>query len=386
MDQERIFLDIGMILVAGLIGGGVFSKLKLPAAVGIILAGILLSPFTPGYTVDANEEIVFIGRAAAILIMFTIGLEFDHSFLHRTGWKALTVATTACAATFMGGLLLGSAMGLPPLETMLIAIFFISTSTPISLRIMDEMGLSGYMNAKVFQAAVVIDDLFGFLALTVYTSQTDAMGRSIWDIALMVLSTLAAVLAIFALGIKIVPRVLSHAERQMKDSSLTLAAALCLFLCYAVVALNISPLIGAFLAGTILTASISHRNILAALAPFMSLFGVIFFVSIGLLLDPALIPPVLGISLLYSAVALSTKAAGAAYALKKMGTPPAEAVLLGMATGPRGEVLLIIAQTAVLSSYVGPEYLAIATGIVLITAVTSPLAIALLKKHKPEQS
>jgi CPA2 family monovalent cation:H+ antiporter-2 len=381
MDQPRIILDIGMILVAGLIGGTLFSKFKLPAAVGMILAGISLSPFTPGYAVNASEDIVFIGQAAAILIMFMIGLEFDHRFLGKIGWKAFILAGTACTATFSAGVLLGTIMGLPLLETMLIGIFFISTSTPISLRMMDEMGLSGYRNAKVLQAALVIDDLFGFLALTVYTSEIGAIDQSIGDITLMVLFILAAVVTIFVLGVKLVPRMLSHAEKQLKDSSLTLAVSFCLFLCYAVIKLNISPLIGAFLAGTILTASISHRNILTALAPFMNLAGVIFFVSIGLLLDPKLIPPVFPVALLYSAVALSTKASAAAFALRRMGTPPGEALELGMVTGPRGEVLLIMAQTAVLSSVVGSEYLAVATAIVLITAAASPITIRLVKRR-----
>jgi len=351
------------------------QNLKLPAAVGIILAGIALSPFTPGYTVNATEDIKFIGQAAAILIMFTIGLEFDHKFLRRIGWKAFSLAAVACALTFASGLLIGTALGLPLLEAMLIGIFFISTSTPISLRMMDEMGMTGYHNARILQAALVIDDLFGFLALTVYTSQTEGMGRSMGDITLMTLATLTAVIAIFVIGVKVIPKILLYMEKQMRDSSVTLAVSLCLFLCYGVVKLNISPLIGAFLAGTILTESISHRNILTALAPFMNLSGVVFFVSVGLMLDPKLVPPVIGIALLYSAVALSTKAAGAAFMLRRMGTPPHEATELGMATGPRGEVLLIMAQTAVLSQAVSPQYLAIATAVVLITAVASPILI-----------
>ncbi|MFZ2456405.1 MAG: cation:proton antiporter [Candidatus Altiarchaeia archaeon] len=381
MDQQRIFLDIGMILVAGLLGGTLFSKLKLPAAVGIILAGVALSPFTPGYTVNANEEIVFIGQIGALLIMFTIGLEFDHRFLEKIGRKAFLLAAVACTATFLAGLMLGTALGLPRLETILIGMFFISTSTPIGLRMIDEMGLSRYKNAKVLQAALVIDDLFGFLALTVYTSEIGTQNPSVLGISLMALSVLAAVIAIFFIGVKVIPIVLSHAEKQMKDSSLTLAVAFCLFLSYAVVSMSISPLIGAFLAGTILTASLSHRNILDALKPLMNLFGAVFFVSIGLMLDPKLIPPIIGVAVLYSVVALSTKAAAAAIALRKMGTPPGEALNLGIVTGPRGEVLLIMAQTSVLASAVGQEYLAIATAIVLITAVASPVLINLLKRH-----
>jgi CPA2 family monovalent cation:H+ antiporter-2 len=381
MDQQRIILDIGMILVAGLLGGTLFSKLKLPAAVGIILAGIVLSPFTPGYTVNANEEINFIGQIGAMLIMFTIGLEFDHRLLEKIGRKAFLLAAVACTATFFAGLLLGTALGLPRIETLLIGIFFISTSTPIGLRMMNDMGLSEYKNAKILQAALVIDDLLGFLALTVYTSGIGTQNPSILGISLMALSVLAAVIAIFFIGVKVVPGILSHAEKQMKDSSLTLAVSFCLFLSYAVVSFNISPLIGAFLAGTILTASISHRNVLDALTPLMNLFGAVFFVSIGLMLDPKLIPPIISVALLYSVVALTTKASAAALTLKRMGTPPAEALRLGLVTGPRGEVLLIMAQTSVLSSVVGPEYLAIAMAIVLITAVASPVTLNILNRR-----
>lgn len=380
MDQQRLLLDIGMILVAGLLGGALFSRIKLPAAVGIILAGIALSPFTPGYTVDANEEIIFIGQIGAILIMFTIGLEFDHRFLGKIGGKAALLAAAACTVTFFSGYILGTFLGLRGLESMLIGLFFISTSSTIALKMMEEMGLKGYKNAEIMQCAIIIDDLYGFFALTLYTSGIGAINQSIKDASLMALSVLASVVIIFFIGVKIMPLVLSQAEKWMKNSSLTLAVAFCLFLSYVVLTMGISPLIGAFLAGTILTATMSHKNVLETLNPLRTLFGAVFFITIGLVLDPKLIPPVVLIVLAYSAVALLSKAAAATFTLRRMGTPLKEALALGAVTGPRGEVLLIIAQTAVLSSVVGPQYLAIATGIVLITAVASPLLINLIKR------
>jgi Kef-type K+ transport system membrane component KefB len=152
--------------------------------------------------------------------MFTIGLEFDHGFIGKVGRRALLLAAAGCSATFLAGYLAGTLLGLPQLEALLIGIFFISTSTPIALRIMDEMGLKGLKNADVMQAALVIDDLYGFLALTVYTAEIGAISPSFRQISWMIFYVLAAVVLIFLIGVKIVPRILAHAEKQMKDSSL----------------------------------------------------------------------------------------------------------------------------------------------------------------------
>jgi CPA2 family monovalent cation:H+ antiporter-2 len=171
------------------------------------------------------------------------------------------------------------------------------------------------------------------------------------------------------------------AEKVFPHSALSLGTAFCLIISYTVVVFDLSPIIGAFLAGTILTSSFAHRQVLESVEPMKNLFGSIFFASIGLSIDPLSIFPVFPIALFLALVAIFSKAIPASAFMFWRGEGLREALILGTATGPRGEVLLIIAQTAVVAQIADSQFLSLATAIVVLTAIFTPLIIKIIMRR-----
>lgn len=384
MDLEtKILFDLGAVLILALIGGTIFRKLKLPTVIGIILIGIIVSPFTPGYAID-REEISLFAQIGAILLMFVLGLQFENRHFQQFGPKAFAMAGIAGITVFLAGVFLGNMLGWGRTGAFLLGALLVSTSTTIALKMQSEMGLDRTKAAKLTKASIVIDDLFGFMALALVYSEIGIAKQGYNDLIFSASLMLFSVIAIFYIGVKIVPKLFGMAERLFPGSALTIGTAFCLILSYGVVYFNISPVLGAFLAGTILTSSISYRDVLKSIIPLRNLFASFFFISIGLSLDPNLLISILPLALIITVIAIAAKGLPVALFLLREKVPLKESLQLAATTGPRGEVPLIIAQTVVLEGIVESAFLSIATSLVLLTAVISPLLILAIDKYVPE--
>ena len=276
---------------------------------------------------------------------------------------------------------MGNVLGWSRVSSFLLGALLVSTSTTIALKMQSEMGLDKTRAARLTKASIVIDDLFGFMALALVYSEIGIAKQGYSDLAFSAAVTLFSVIAIFYLGVKVVPKLFEMMEGLFPGSALTIGTAFCLILSYGVVYFNISPILGAFLAGTILTSSISYRDVLKSIIPLRNLFAGFFFISIGLGLDPNLLVSILPLALIITIIAIVAKGLPIALFLLKEKVPLRESLQLAATTGPRGEVPLIIAQTVVLEGIVESAFLSIATSLVLLTAVISPFLIIAIGRH-----
>ncbi len=385
--DPRIILDLAVILSVALFSAAMAQKFRLPSVVGMLVAGIILGPFTPGFTVK-SMEISTLGQIGSILILFVIGLQFEYTYFKKVGVKAFLLAGTASALTFVAGSVLGPFMGLGLTESLLLGVIFISSSTTISLKLLEEVVKpKNQKEDALTKAAIVIEDLYGFAALAFVLAylQTGAVSTNISIVIEAVLASVAMLAMLFFLGVRIMPRMFYLIERHFPGSAFSFGIAFCLFLSYAVISLNVSPLIGAFLAGTILTSTMKHKDVLQSIIPIRNLFATLFFVSIGMLIDPGLLISMLPVAIIVSVVAILSKALPFIFMLMRFGVRQRDAIPLGVITGPRGEISLVIAQTAIFSGLAGQHFLAISTGLVLLTAIISPLfllSIVRLKSFK----
>ena len=385
MDYEgKILLDLGLMLVAALVGGAIFERMKLPGVIGMVLAGIFLSPFTPGYSIDVTE-ISFFATLGAILLMFVLGLQFDHKSLGKQGLRAFLVAGFACSITFIAGYLLGLFIGWGNSESLILGALFVPTSTTISLKLLERLKINERAHSDMLKAAIVIDDFYGFMAFAIVSGQIGLSSSSGTHVLSSAFDAVVFSLIIFVVGIKVVPKLFDLSEKFYPHSSLALGTAICLIVSYAVAIFDLSMLIGAFLAGTILTSSIRSKEVLVAIEPMRNLFGSIFFISVGLLLDPGLIAPIAAVAVLISLVAIFSKAAAFFAYFRTANLNFEDSAKLSLATGPRGEVLLIIAQSAVIAGVGGSLLLAIATSVVILTSISSPILLYLSRSKYVRQ-
>lgn len=385
----RLLLDLGVLLLVALFCATLFQKLRLPPVIGMLIAGIVIGPFTPGFQI-VSKEIITIGQIGAILILFGLGLEFKYQNFKIFGLQAVLLAGLSGFGGFAAGALLGFFLKWNISESLLLGTLFVSTSSTIALKMMEEtLHLKESKGTMITKTAIVVDDLYGFIALALVLTQLQSGSALQTDVAISIVKVLLSIIVIFSVGIFLMPKIFTHIEKLFTGSSFAFGISFCLILSYAVISIGLSPLIGAFLAGTILTATMQYKDVLKSIIPIRNLFATVFFVTIGLSLDPGVILSVLPVALLISIVAIFSKALVFALTLRRLRVPLKEALLCGLATGPRGEISLIISQTANVSGIVGSIFLGIAASLVLLTSLISSILIVILNiifKRKKQQA
>ncbi|MEM4554933.1 MAG: cation:proton antiporter [Candidatus Anstonellaceae archaeon] len=379
METARVMLDLGIVLFASFIGASILERMRLPPAIGMVLAGILLNPFTPGFAVESREEITLFAQLGGILMMFVLGLHFEYKHVRKLGVKAFLLAGVASVAAFLGGAVAGWLFGMNLAEVLIVGALVISTSTTMALKIMEETKLNALQNSRLMQAAIVVDDLYGFIALGLISSYIGLTQAAFDEIIFSAIKMLLIMVTVTVTGIRITPYIFEFFERRLPSSSLTLGTAFCLIMTYALLWFGISPFVSAFLAGTILTSSIRYKDVIKSITPVRNLFASVFFVSIGLLINPYHLLSGFAAVIVLSIGAIASKWLASTGMLIKFGCSLKNALKLGASTAPRGEVMLIIAESVVLANVVSPIFLAIATGILLVSALVPATIMRILK-------
>ncbi len=382
--EYRLLLDLGVLLIVAMLCASLFQKLKMPPVIGMLLAGIIIGPFTPGFQIVSNE-ITTLGQLGAILILFGLGLQYNYQDFKKFGLKGFIVACSGFVS-FFAGLALGLLIQWNLTESLLLGTLFVSTSTTISLKMMEDLHLKESNGTMIAKTAFVVDDLYGVIVLAFVLTQIQTGSALHADVVVSIATVLISIILIFAVGILLMPKISVYVEKKFSGSAFTIGIAFCLILSYAVIAIGLSPLIGAFLAGTILTATMHYKDVLTSITPMRNLFAMVFFVTIGLAMNPSVILSVLPIALLISVVAIFSKALAFTFILSRFKVPFKEAFLCGVASGPRGEISLIITQTASAGGMVSSVFLGVGASLVLLTSIISSVLIlslnVFLKREK----
>jgi CPA2 family monovalent cation:H+ antiporter-2 len=282
-------------LVAGFFGGIVAYRLRLPTIVGYLLAGVVVGPFTPGIVADTGtaSELAELG---VILLMFGVGLHFSIPDLLAVKNVAVPGAIGQIFVATVLGIVLGIALGWGFAGGLVLGLAVSVASTIVLLRALEQRGELHTPQGRTAIGWLIVEDLFTVLALVLLPTIAPWLlgeGGSVADVVINVAIAEIKV-AIFAglmlvLGVRVVPRLLGWVEatgsRELFTLSVLAVAIGIAFVAYAV--FGISFALGAFLAGVVLNESpVSHRAGEEAL-PLRDAFAVLFFVSVGMLLDPA---------------------------------------------------------------------------------------------------
>ena len=304
MSESALIQDLAMMMaIAGLVSV-LFAKLKWPKVIGYILAGILMSRHTWGGSFLADENSVqTIGQLGIVFLMFTLGLGFSTSEMKKL--KNVTIPTAifdTVVMTYLGYTVGTRLIGWGPVESLFLGAAICDSSTTLLAKVIDEMKWSSRRFAKYVVGTSVCEDIIciGIVALITGVAGGNAsfaaVGRSLGGLFVFFLATIF-------FGLVLVPRLLESVAKRGDDEALLLTLlGCCFFVTWIAFKLNFSLALGAFLVG-ILGASSDVRLRLHQLAdPLRSMFAAVFFVSIGLLVDPAAcwenLPLILGLSVL----------------------------------------------------------------------------------------
>jgi CPA2 family monovalent cation:H+ antiporter-2 len=349
---------IALSLGAAFVGGFIARKVGLPSIVGYLLAGVVVGPFTPGVVADPDIalELAEIGVA---LLMFGVGLHFSVRDLLAVRRIAIPGALVQIATATGLGCVLGLGLGWDVVSGVVLGLGISVASTVVLLRALRQRGMVDSAEGRVAIGWLIVEDLFTVLVLVllpILATATGAGGASedatIGGIALSIGAAIgkAALLAVIMLvvGVRFLPWLLAHVEEVGSRELFTLAV-VAIGLGVAFVAteiFDVSLALGAFLAGAVLSESHVSERAAADVLPITDIFTVLFFVSVGMLLDPGiLVRDPLGIAGVLGVVVLGKGlAAVAIVSILGGGARTASTVALGLAQ--IGEFSFIVATTA----------------------------------------
>jgi monovalent cation:H+ antiporter-2, CPA2 family len=282
-----VFRDIAMILSAALIAGLLFWRLRQPLILGYVLAGLILSPLTPGPQIHEVHTFEVMAEAGVIFLMFTIGTEFSIPEMMRVKWLALVGAPIGICLSIAMGAGAGLLLGWPVNQGIAVGGMICVASTMVLMRLLMERGELATEAGRIMITLTLVEDL-AVVILTVLLPGLSSSGGAgylaiLWKIGKAIFLLAPVVFA----GWKVVPRMLDRVEKTGNDElAVLLALTICIVVAAITEALGLSLALGAFVGGILLGNSHYAHRFAAKVFPIRDTFVALFFVTVGMLIDP----------------------------------------------------------------------------------------------------
>lgn len=282
--------DLCIIMLTAGIVSLLFKMFKQPVVLGYIVAGMMVGPYMLGESWIADENAKVWGEIGVLFLLFSLGLEFSFKKLLQVGNTALIGATTIVIGMMVVGFAAGMLMGLNFINSLFLGGMLCMSSTTIVFKAIDEAGLRAHKFTKVCFGILIIEDLFA-VVLMVLLSSIAVKNEFEGSALVFQIITLLLYLSIwFISGILIIPTFLSQFKHQLNDETLTLLSiGLCLGMVLLAVEAGFSSALGAFVMGSILAETVEAERIEHLIQPVKNIFGAIFFVSVGMMIDPQML-------------------------------------------------------------------------------------------------
>jgi len=375
----HLIQDLGLILILAGITTLLFKRLKQPVVLGYILAGLLVGPYISLFpTITDIESIRIWADIGVIILLFGLGLEFSFKKLMKVGGSASVTGLFEISAMIGIGYMVGYLLGWPFMDRIFLGGILSIASTTIILRSFTEMGLKGKRFADLVFGVLIVEDLIAVVLLVLLS--TIAVSRQFAGMEMFAsVMKLGFFLTLwFVAGIFFIPSFLSKVQKHLNDETLLIMS---LGLCLAMVILSssagFSPALGAFVMGSILAETTKAERIEKAIKPISDLFGAIFFVSVGMLIDPTVLVDYWRPILIITAVLLVAKTLHVTIGALIAGNPLKTSLSAGMSMAQIGEFSFIIATLGVSLKVTSHFLYPIAVAVSAITTFSTPYMIKL---------
>ncbi|MGI8897840.1 MAG: cation:proton antiporter [Pyrinomonadaceae bacterium] len=380
----KILLALFLMLLAAKLAAELFERLRQPAVVGEILAGVLIGPSVLGL-VAPSEFVSMLAEIGVIFLLFSVGLETKPSSIFQVGKTAVLVAVLGVVLPFFGGWLLMRLWGATSISSLFVGTALVATSVGITARVLAGLQLLNTRVARIILGAAVIDDILGLLVLSVVSS-TSAGTINYWELGTTALLAIGFTAFVALIGARVVTRVAPRIHNLRISESLFIAGlVLCLGLAVAVSFIGIAAIIGAFLAGMALAEATEGDERLHTQTNGVMEFLVPFFlVNIGMQLQLSVFRDwsLVWLALAVTLVALVTKLIGCGAGAWSLGLKRAAQVGVGMM--PRGEVGIVVAQIGLSLGVIDARLYAVVLFMaVATTLIAPPLLNGLFKTEAP---
>jgi len=286
--HSLIFRDIAIVFTAALVCGLVARWLRQPMVLGYVLAGLILSPFTPGLRIHDVHTFETMAEIGVILLMFSVGIEFSVPDLLRVKWVALVGAPLGILLFVFLGVGAGMLMGWPLAQGIAIGSIISVASTMVLLRLLMDRGEVSSEAARIMITLSLVEDLAVVILTVLLPSLAASDGTNYAQVAWTIGKALLLLVPVVLAGWKLVPRLLARIEKTSDDEiSLLFSLTICLAIAAITEAIGLSLALGAFLAGLLLGSSDFAHKLAEQTLPIRDAFVALFFVTVGMLINPS---------------------------------------------------------------------------------------------------
>ena len=386
--------DLALILICAGVMTLVFKRLKQPLVLGYIVAGFLASPhFTLTPSVIDIASIHTWSEIGVIFLLFALGLEFSFKKLVKVGGTAVIAACAIIFSMIMIGMTVGWSFGWKSMDCLYLGGMLAMSSTTIIYKAFDDLGLRQQRFAGLVLSILIIEDILAIVLMvllsTVAVSKNFEGGEMVFSIGKLVFFLILW----FVVGIYLIPIFLKRSKKWVSNETmLILSLAMCFGMVVLAAKVGFSPAFGAFIMGSILAETVEAENIEKLVAPVKDLFGAIFFVSVGMMVDPAMIVEYIGPIITITLAILLGQTIFGTCGVILSGQPLKVAMQCGFSLTQIGEFAFIIASLGVslnvTSSFLYPIVVAVSVITTFLTPYMIRLAVPaynLVEKKMPEK-
>jgi CPA2 family monovalent cation:H+ antiporter-2 len=373
MHEIGFIRDLAMVM---LVAGAVtilFQRLRQPVLLGYILAGVLIGPHTPSMLVADARAIDDISNLGVVLLMFTLGLEFSVRKLRKVGTGVLVAAVLEVGLMLWIGTGLGRLFGWNGIDALFLGAIIALSSTMVATRTLKESGKQAQPFAQLVVGLLVAEDVLAIVMLTLLTAV--AIGGSVQaGAAFAVIGHLGLFVVVgMILGLLLLPRLVDYVAGFGRDETLLVSVlGICFGASLLAARMGFSVALGAFLAGAVVAEARSVGRVLHLVEPLRDMFAALFFVAIGLKIDPAMLGQYALPALLIAGVVILGKTLACGFGILALGHDARTALRSGLGMAQIGEFSFVIATLGMSLGAISDFLYPIAVAVSVLCMAVSP--------------
>jgi CPA2 family monovalent cation:H+ antiporter-2 len=369
--------DLAVIMLVAGIVTVIFHRLKQPVVLGYIVAGFIIGPHTPPFGFIHDEETIkTLAELGVIFLMFCLGLEFSLRKLFKVGATAFVAALLEITLMIWVGYEIGTAFGWGTMDALFLGAILAISSTTIIVKALNDLNMKNQRFAQLIFGVLIVEDILGIGIIALLSGIAVSGSVSSGEVLATVGKLGLFMVVALVIGIVLVPRLLAYVAKAESDEMLLVVVlGLCFGFCLLVVKLGYSMVLGAFLIGAIMAESRHHRKIERLVSPLRDTFSAIFFVAIGLMIEPrVLVEYAVPIVAITAAVVIG-KVISCSLGSFLAGNDGRTSLKVGMGLSQIGEFSFIIAALGMTLEVTSDFLYPVAVAVSAITTLLTPYLI-----------
>ncbi len=374
-----LFSDLALILITAGITTIIFKWLKQPLVLGYIVAGFLVGPhfyLFPGLTDTTNIEVW--GKIGVVFLLFALGLEFSFKKLKVLGATGAVTAITELAIMFTAGFTIGKILDWQDMNCIFLGCMLAISSTAIIIKALEDLGMKKNKFANIVFGVLVVEDLVAVLLLVVLSTISVSKQFNGAELAFSLVKLVFFLVIWFIVGIYLIPSILRKARKLMTEETLLIfSIGLCFGMVVFATYVGFSEALGAFIMGSILAETIEADQIHKLVTPIKNLFSAIFFVTVGMMVNPEIIVQYAVPILIISLAIMFVKSFSATLGILISGQNLQTSMQAGFCFSQIGEFSFIIATLGVSYKVIDPWLYPVIVSVSVITTFFTPFMIRL---------